>query len=181
MEERNVGMLENDRKGIALRTHPSFLYSIFPKVCLVLLLLFLLQSCDSKRLYEENKEIPGGQWSSKNKINFEFTIPDTTTVYNVLINVRNASQYQFANLYLFVTTTYPDGKTSKDTLDCPLQDPTGKWLGKGIGDLWDNRLLFKPSVKFRQAGKYKLEYEQAMRVDPLPMITDVGLRVERVQ
>jgi gliding motility-associated lipoprotein GldH len=54
-------------------------------------------------------------------------------------------------------------------------------MGKGVGDLWDNQLLFKPSVKFPQAGKYKIEYEQAMRVDPLPYITDVGLRVERVQ
>ena len=107
-------------------------------------------------------------------------IPDTFTYYNVFINIRNASQYQFSNIYLFVTTTYPDGSTSKDTLDCPLQDPSGKWLGSGLGDLWDNRLLFKPSVKFRQAGKYTLQYEQAMRIDPLPMITDVGLRVERV-
>jgi gliding motility-associated lipoprotein GldH len=143
--------------------------------------LALLAACDSKRFYEENKEIPSGTWDNKNKIAFEFDIPDTTTYYNVLINVRNASQYQFANLCLFVTTTYPDGSTSKDTLDCPLQDPTGKWLGKGIGDLWDNKLLFKPSVKFPRAGKYRIEYEQAMRPNPLSYITDVGLRIERVQ
>jgi gliding motility-associated lipoprotein GldH len=143
--------------------------------------LLSLVACDSKRLYEENREIPAGTWDNKNRITFEFDIPDTVTYYNVLINVRNASQYQFSNLCLFVTTTYPDGKTSKDTLDCPLQDGTGKWMGKGVGDLWDNTLLFKPSVKFRQAGKYRLEYEHAMRVNPLPYITDVGLRLERVE
>ena len=146
-----------------------------------IILLSLFAACDPKRLYEENKTISGGLWNSKDKPSFEFMIPDTFTYYNVFINVRNASQYQFSNIYLFVTTTYPDGSRSKDTLDCPLQDPSGKWLGSGLGDLWDNRLLFKPSVKFRQAGKYTLQYEQAMRIDPLPMITDVGLRVERVQ
>ncbi|HEY6162081.1 MAG TPA: gliding motility lipoprotein GldH [Bacteroidia bacterium] len=142
---------------------------------------FALASCDSKRLYEENKDVPDGKWAAKDKMDFEFSVPDTSTYYNVFINVRNASQYQFSNIYLFVTTTYPDGKTSRDTLDCTLQDASGKWMGKGVGDLWDNQLLFKPSVKFPQAGKYKIEYEQAMRVDPLPYITDVGLRVERVQ
>lgn len=141
----------------------------------------LFSACDSKRLYEENKEIPDGLWAASNKIDFHFTIPDSVTYYNVFINVRNASQYAYSNLYLFLTTTYPDGTTSKDTVNCLLQDPSGKWLGQGLGDLWDNRLFFKSTVKFRKPGDYKVEYEQAMRVDPLPMIMDVGLRVERVQ
>lgn len=149
------------------------------KTILFLLTTLAFTSCDSNRVYEENKPIPEAMWSSKNKVAFEFEIPDTTVVHNVYINVRNASQYAFNNLYLFITTTYPDGKTSIDTVNCFLQDNSGKWLGNGVGDLWDNRLLFKPSVKFPKKGKYKIEYEQAMRPDPLPSITDVGLRVEK--
>ena len=151
------------------------------KTILALLTILALTSCDSKRVYEENKEIPGGMWPQKNKVAFDFEIPDTTVVHNVYINVRNASQYAFSNLYLFITTTYPDGKTSIDTVNCYLQDQSGKWLGNGVGDLWDNRLLFKPSVKFPKPGKYKIEYEQAMRPEPLSGITDVGLRVEKAK
>ena len=148
------------------------------RIILFFCIITFLAACDSNRVYEENKEIPEGNWSANNKVAFDFEIPDTTIVHNVYINVRNTSQYPKSNLYLFITSTYPDGKTSKDTVNCYLQDPNGKWLGNGIGDLWDNRLLFKPSVKFPKAGKYRIEYEQAMRLDPLPGITDVGLRVE---
>jgi|ERR1051326_5808570 gliding motility-associated lipoprotein GldH len=146
-----------------------------------LLSIVFITGCDSSREYEENKEIAGGQWEVSNKPSFEFTIPDSSSVHNVFINIRNESQYAYSNLFLFITTTYPDGKTSKDTVNCLLQDPSGKWLGKGIGDLWDNRLLFKPSVRFPKTGKYKIEFEQAMRDNPLPGIRDVGIRVERVQ
>jgi gliding motility-associated lipoprotein GldH len=138
-------------------------------------------SCDSRRVYEENKEIPDAVWDADNKIAFEFEVPDTVSVYNTYINVRNASQYPYSNLFLFITATFPDGTVSKDTVDCILQDDAGNWLGDGLGDLWDNQIVFKPAVRFPKAGKYKIEFEQAMRQPKLPMIMDVGFRLEKAK
>jgi gliding motility-associated lipoprotein GldH len=81
-------------------------------------------------------------------------------------------------LYLFVNTVFPGGQIQRDTLECILAAPNGRWLGDGLGDIWDNRILLKDQVKFPQAGEYRFELYQAMRINPLPGIMDAGIRIE---
>lgn len=143
-----------------------------------LLAILALASCDSKRIYEENYTIPNQTWNSKNIMVYGVDISDTVHPCNVYVNVRNASDYPFSNLFLFLETRYPNGKLSKDTMECVLADASGKWLGKGSGDIWDNQILFKKNVVFKQKGKYFFNLEQAMRLQNLPQILDVGIRIE---
>lgn len=146
----------------------------------LLLLALILSSCDPLRVYEENQAIEGGNWSVSDKKVFELMMNDTLSPCNIFINVRHRGDYAFSNLYLFITTHRPDGKMSVDTVECVLQSNEGKWLGKGIGDLFDNRLFFRSGVRFPVKGKYSFTFEQAMRMKELPHITDIGLRVERM-
>jgi gliding motility-associated lipoprotein GldH len=95
--------------------------------------------------------------------------------------VRNADGYPYGNLYLFVHSTFPDGRKITDTLECTLADANGKWLGDGAGDIYDNQILFKRNVRFRQSGTYIFELEQAMRLEKLPLLMDVGIRIERAK
>ncbi len=141
--------------------------------------LFFCTSCDSKRVFEQNTDIPDNIWNKNEPISFEVPITDTVTLHNVYVNVRNAGSYAFSNLYLFLDTQYPDQTVSRDTLECILADPSGKWLGDGSGDIWDNQILFKKNVRFKHQGTYKFKFEQAMRVSKLPMIMDIGLRIEK--
>jgi len=148
-------------------------------VVFCLIAMSMLSSCDSKRVYEENQVVPEQLWNSKNKMVFGVDVTDTLMPCNVYVNVRNASDYPFSNLYMFLETRYPNGTYSKDTLECILADETGKWLGSGSGDIWDNQILFKKNVKFKKAGKYFFSLEQAMRLQNLPQILDVGIRIEK--
>jgi len=107
-------------------------------------------ACDSDRVYDKFKDIKDGIWNKVETIKFDVSIDDTIPYHKVFINVRNKSIYKFSNLYIFLNTTYPDGKTSRDTIDCLLADDKGKWLGKGLGDLKDCRYLLKNRVKFHQ-------------------------------
>lgn len=142
-------------------------------------LFILLSSCDSKRVYEQNVDIPENIWDKDKPVYFDVPITDTVSLHNVYINIRNASGYGYSNIYLFLDTKYPNNTISRDTIECILADPSGKWLGDGSGDIWDNQILFKKNVRFRQIGTYKFRYEQAMRMPKLPMIMDVGLRIEK--
>jgi gliding motility-associated lipoprotein GldH len=144
----------------------------------LLILLFVLASCDSSRYYEENQEIAGQEWQQDQALVFRTSIEDTTVLYRVYVNVRNAGYYRFSNLYLFVNTVFPGGQIQRDTLECILAAPNGRWLGDGLGDIWDNRILLKDQVKFPQAGEYRFELYQAMRINPLPGIMDAGIRIE---
>lgn len=141
--------------------------------------LFILTGCDSNRLFEENLAVKDHEWYVESSLEFLVPVTDTASLYNVFVNVRNAGYYRYSNLYLFINTTLPGGQLQRDTLECILAAPDGRWLGDGLGDIWDNRVLFKRNVKFPVEGEYKFELIQAMRVNPLPGIMDAGIRIER--
>ena len=147
----------------------------------IALAALLFASCDPDRIFEKNIRIPDGIWDRNNPVRFEVVVEDTITPHNLYINVRNTGMYPVSNLYLFVTTIAPSGHTIKDTVQVILADERGKWLGKGLGDIWDNQKLYKEQVRFAQKGEYIFEYEQAMRLEKLPFILDVGLRVEKAR
>jgi gliding motility-associated lipoprotein GldH len=148
---------------------------------LAALVALTIYSCDPLRVYEKNIRIPDGVWTHDNAIRFEVMVEDTSSSHNLYVNVRNASLYPTSNLYLFISTTAPSGHSVKDTLEVILADDRGKWLGSGLGDIWDLQQIYKENIRFAQKGLYTFEYQQAMRTEELPYILDVGLRVEKVK
>lgn len=142
-------------------------------------LMALLSACDKNAVMDENISLPENRWDVNNVVKLETEITDTVTPHNLYINVRNAGGYAFSNLFLFMNTYTPDGKLARDTIELVLADERGQWMGDGMGDIWDNRILFKKDFVFPQSGKYRFELEQAMRINPLPGIMDVGMRIEK--
>ena len=138
-----------------------------------------LTACDEARIFEENIDIPENQWDQKNKIKFDVQINENKIPYNFYINLRHAGDYPYNNLFMFLTTKTPGGKISTDTLECVLAKPDGDWLGDGSGDIFDHQILFKKNVQFPEKGLYHFELEQAMRIKKLPLVMDVGIRVEK--
>jgi gliding motility-associated lipoprotein GldH len=169
---------------IKMKIYNSKSFNLILKQFIFNILIFLIISsfyaCDKNSVYNENKTIEKGIWNNKNKIKFEINIKDTVSFNNVYINIRNAGAYSFSNLFLFVNTIFPDKKFARDTVECILADANGKWLGNGLGDIWDNQILFKKGVRFPMSGTYIIELEQAMRVENLPFIMDVGIKIEKI-
>lgn len=145
------------------------------------LLLAFLTSCDRTVVFEKNIVIPDNRWEIKNSVVLDVEIEDTISLNNIYINIRNAGGYPYSNLYLFLNTTTPTGEESRDTVELTLADTQGRWLGDGSGDIWDNRILLKRKFRFLQKGIYHFELQQAMRINPLPQIMDVGMRIEKAE
>lgn len=138
-----------------------------------------LSSCDSKRIFDDNVEIPKMVWNVDSIVKLEVDIADTVIPTNFYVNVRNSEGYPYSNLYLFIKTKFPNGQQSNDTLECMLADEKGQWLGNGMGDIYDNQIPFKRNVRFPVPGKYIFELQHGMRTSNLPLIIDVGLRIEK--
>lgn len=142
-------------------------------------------SCDNNRVFDEYKTIDGANWNKDSIYTFKFEIADTLSSHNILINSRITGQYPYSNMYLFVTTTFPDGKTMKDTLACILAEKSGRllgkkqWTGRGFGDVWTNKIPYKFNIRFPVSGEYTIDIEQAMYDAILPKVLDIGVRVEK--
>lgn len=135
-------------------------------------------ACDRGAVYDQSVTIPNEKWNIDSLAVFTMPVTDTVSAYNLYINLRNTNDYQFQNLYLFVDVIAPNGASIRDTFECYLADDHGKWLGKGKGKIYDNRFLYRQSVKFSTKGDFRIQLQQAMRVDDLNGLANIGVRME---
>jgi gliding motility-associated lipoprotein GldH len=148
---------------------------------LLVLTATLVFSCDRNRLYEEHAALAKDSWNVNDRIAFTVTIPDPVCCYNIYLDIRNGRDYPYSNLYLFMNTEMPGGGVSRDTIELTLADYDGRWLGSGMGNVKFSRFLLRRGFGFPQTGQYRFVFEQAMRVNALKGILDIGLRVEKQQ
>ena len=142
------------------------------------LLSIALQSCDQNRFFEQNQEITNEKWSFQEGKYFEVNIADTNTLFNFYLNIRNTNNYAYANMYVFIETTFPDLEIANDTIELQLANVNGKWLGEGNGKYKYNHFILRKAMRFGQIGSYKFGIIHGMRTDTLLGISDVGIRLE---
>jgi gliding motility-associated lipoprotein GldH len=148
---------------------------------IALIFCVLLSSCNSKVVYTNTQAMKGETWKLTDTPVFEVPISDTLTSNNVVFTVRNGSSFPFRNIYLFVSTTSPDGKTITDTLQYNLADEKGKWYGKGFGDIHELNLPYKSNVYFPRKGIYVFKIQHGMRMENLKGIYDFGLKIVKIK
>lgn len=121
----------------------------------------------------------GATWKLMDVPAFKVPITDTINSNNVIFTIRSGSSFPFRNIYLFVSTTSPDGKKITDTLQYNLADQKGKWYGKGFGDVHELKLPYKSNVSFPLKGIYEFKIQHGMRIENLKGVYDFGLRIEK--
>lgn len=146
---------------------------------LTILLIGLFMSCDPSRVYDSSIKIVNQSWNKDSVIHFQFNIEDTITLYKFYLNIRHNTDYHYSNIYFFMNGKFPNGNTTRDTIECILADRKGNWVGKGTGKIRDNRILLKEHLRFPSRGDYTFEIEQAMRDISLKGIEDIGIRIEK--
>lgn len=154
----------------------------------ILLLILMLVSCDSKRVFDEYNSIPDGFWDKEKSISFNFLVTDTITKRNLFFNLRNNHNFPFSNLFLITEMNFPDGQKVVDTLEYDMADKTGKFLGEGFSEIKESKLYYKENITFPNTGNYQISISHAMRksdeveeIKILKGITDVGFRIEKIE
>ncbi|MFY7671853.1 gliding motility lipoprotein GldH [Tenacibaculum sp. MEBiC06402] len=150
-------------------------------------LLFILVSCDSKRIYDEYTSIEDGKWKINTPVTYNFEVQDTLAKRNLFINIRNNNDYEYSNLFLITKMSFPDGYQIIDTLEYDMADKNGNFLGKGFSELKENKLFYKEQILFPIQGTYTLDVFHAMRkggevngIDELSGVVNVGFRIEKI-
>ena len=144
-------------------------------------LLFLV-SCGTVDVFEKNVAIPDHEWSSSFKPEISFEITDTASLYNIYAVVRHTDAYRYNNMYMNVYFQVPGDTLRKQRLDLRLATDDKGWLGSGMDDIFEHRILItRQPQRLVKSGVYKFTLENIMREDPLENVMNVGIRVEKVK
>lgn len=158
---------------------------IFRTSFLVFLLSYIFISCTHIDLYEKSVSIPGHSWKSSYKPSFTFTITDTASAYQLFFVLRHTDKYNYNNIYINLYAKQPGADSAqKVRYDLRLGSNQDGWLGTGMDDIYEHRILLTPTNQqfyFKKPGEYTFTLEQIMREDPLENILNAGLRIEKKQ
>lgn len=146
---------------------------------IVIIISLITVSCSTGTVYNHNFDLPSESWYKKNAVAFNVQIDDSLQNYDFGINIRNSVSYRYSNLYIFLTTEFPNGNISRDTIEFILANDEGNWLGKGWGNIKENNILLNSNLRFPLTGEYSFLIQQAMRVDSLQGIKSIGLSITR--
>lgn len=133
-------------------------------------------------MYEKDIPLPDQQWTGSFRPSFTFNISDKDTAYryNVSIVIRHTDAYNYNNIWIRGSIRQPgDSAIRNERYDLQLANNEKGWLGSGMEDIYEQRVLIQQSTKFRLPGEYAFTLEQVMREDPLKHILNIGVRIER--
>lgn len=145
---------------------------------IVLLIMLALQSCSKPSFYEKIHKFDDRIWKESEVAEYNVDIKDTMATYQFVLTLRTTTDYQYNNLWVFWTTTTPDGEVSREPFQIVIADEAGNWMGKKSGSIVENQLTFNVR-KMPKPGKYKFRIEQAVTADIVDEVLDLGLVIEK--
>ncbi len=146
---------------------------------LALITICLLSACSTNAVMEEQQQIKENNWDYTDSKTFTAQITDTVQHYNIYVSVRHGFNFEWRNMWVKIETTFPDGKMYERRVNLLLSDADGVWHGDCLGDNCDMLIPIQDNAFFPQQGKYTFKVSQDMRVNPLPHIKTIGMRLEK--
>ena len=90
-----------------------------------------------------------------------------------MLTVRHDAFYPYRNIWLFVNFEKNDSVIECDTIDCPLADINGRWLGKGFGSSYEKSLIIKEKCALNSFDRIVIA--SGLRDLRITGITDIGI------
>jgi len=155
-----------------------------PILIIILAVAMGITSCGvTSSDYQKQVQIPGAKWASAFQPDFKVDIRDTHARYVTSLIVRHDEAYPNSNIWIRMKVKVPGDSVFREgnRIEKQLANASGVWLGKGMGGIWEERIVIpaKEAPQFNRPGTYEIRIEQLMRNDPLPAVLNVGLRIEK--
>ena len=151
------------------------LFIILSACCLLII------ACTTVDVFEKNITIPKHEWGSSFKPEIVFEIKDTVSTYNIFVVIRHSDAYRYKNIWVNIYTQPPGDSINKQQLDLRLATDDKGWLGSGMDDIYEHRIIITEKPVTLKAGTYRFRFENIMREDPLEHVMNVGIRVEKAR
>ena len=151
-----------------------------PFIALALgILVSVLNSCNSNRLYEKYHGLENYSWPVSDTLNFQINEKTDQSVLSTL-RIKYNDSYDYYNIYIrYLLKDSLNNTLDNELLDITLFDPkTGKPLGSGYGNSF-TEIDTLPLNSLTPKGAITIQLIQYMRSSDLKGIESVGIKLEK--
>jgi len=147
--------------------------------CIIILLL--ISACEPAPFYSESQIVDANGWAYDIKKDFEVEVSDTSMYYDLHLNVKHSTTYSYQNMYMKVTTSFPNKEDKTEQLNIDVAEKKGNWIGKCSNETCQIKVYLLEKFKFAEPGKYTFSFEQDGRDNPLMGIEELQLDIINVE
>lgn len=145
----------------------------------MLLAVLLLTACKQRTVYYHYEHTPLSGWEKNDSLVFTTDTIAIDGTYSEEVGIRINGTYPFLQLNLVVEHLVMPAMTVKsDTLSCRLIDETGNALGNGVSNY--QYLIPLTSMTLKKGDRLRIAIRHDMKREILPGISDIGLRLRRI-
>lgn len=156
------------------------LQKLIKKGVFIIVLVFasvIFSACDQSTIFHNSEVMENSKWEQTDTLFAKVDITDTTHYHNIFVTARLSALYPYSNIYFKVLVIGPSGQRFTDITSFEVTDKTGKWLGKGFGDLHSYEFPLYQDLALKEEGAYKIKVIPYMRNEILLGVHDRGLKI----
>jgi len=130
---------------------------------LFLAIAIIANSCSNAIVYSQKATIDGSTWEFNQELDFQLDGIDTSSYYDLVLEVKHSADFSYENLYTRISTTFPSGEIVKDIVSLQLADKMGTWLGNCNSSTCTSELLIQAKFRFKEIGLHNIVLENYSR------------------
>ncbi len=143
------------------------------------LLPLLLLSCNKNKVFDKHHDFDGNKWGKTDIVTFDADIDKVDQEYDIFVAVRHTTAYAFANVIVDLTIETPAGEKRTMQHSLIIRSADGKFLGDGLGDIYDISIPVFKKMLFKYPGKYKFTLENKMHLVEMPDLMSIGIIIKK--
>ncbi len=146
------------------------------KISFIFLLasLMFFSSCSNDTILKEFYSTSDLIWEKSDKIEYTVNI-DENLNYDLIFPFRYVYGSTYKTIFVNIDIESPTGKKETIIHKFDIMDDSNKYIGKGIGDIWDLETKIKENYKFTENGNYKFAISHNMPQENFAFVMEVGL------
>ena len=148
----------------------------FLYILIYTILITTIIGCADRPVFSKKIEVDG-TWSYDNKLSFPFEIDNVDLTYDLILSLTYGTGFGYQNLYVKITTEYPNGKLDEDVLSLNLTNGSGIFLGDCNASKCEIDLLLQEKFKFSETGNYVITIYQHGRTERLEDVYAAELKL----
>ena len=95
----------------------------------------------------------------------------------MFLNIDHNTSFSFQNLYINITTEFPNSESKEERLSIDLAEQIGKWVGDCNAEKCKTKVYLLENFKFSDPGQYTFTMEQFSRQENLKDINSLQLQI----